>query len=80
MKSYDLYCELFDTISFLNKGWFWNSKKSITQLSYIIRAIEVVPNDLNYNTETSYFSDDSHEFELCIRKTYPPQNTCDYQK
>lgn len=42
MKNNDMYCECFETSSFLNKGWIWNSTEMKTQVCYVIRAIEVM--------------------------------------
>lgn len=41
MINHEMYCECFETVNFLNTGWFYNCTSTKTQVCYIIRAIEV---------------------------------------
>lgn len=50
IHTHDLYCECFETVNSLNKGWIWNSTELKTQVCYIIRAIQI--RDLIVNSDT----------------------------
>jgi hypothetical protein len=43
LKQLETYAECFENISFLNKGWIWNSTELKPQVCYILRAVPILP-------------------------------------
>lgn len=48
-KTYDTYCECFETVDLLHKGWIWNTVEAKTRVCYVIRAIKVLEKIVTLN-------------------------------